>query len=90
MTAEVIPFPGHHWAHCTSRECTGCHLCHGGLAVCTVCGGMEGALTTECRGERLDMMFIDAVYAGLIDWRGGEWVADESPHSPGKKTRRET
>lgn len=30
-----------------------CGLCDGGLAVCSVCGGMEGALLDICPGVRL-------------------------------------
>lgn len=80
---STIPFPGHHWARCTRKECHGCHLCHGGLAVCTVCGGLEGALPTDCPGERMDTDRIDAVYEGILDYRRNQgWVHEASPHSP--------
>lgn len=32
-----------------------CNVCEGGLAICTVCGGMEGSLLPECPGKWLDM-----------------------------------
>lgn len=79
----VIRFPGHHWARCTKVECLGCHLCHGGLAVCTTCGGLEGALTSDCPGERMTTDQVDDVYEGLIDYhRTMGWVEAPSPHSP--------
>lgn len=82
MSAEVIQFPSHKWASCKSKTCTGCFLCHGGLALCSTCGGMEGALTTHCPGKRMDSMLQDAVYNGLCDFKDGEWHAGPSPHSP--------
>lgn len=79
----VIPFPGHHWAHCTRTHCTGCHLCHGGIAICTTCNGMEGSLTTDCPGSRVTREQDEAVYAGELDYRRGEgWVSASSHHSP--------
>lgn len=83
--ADVIHFPGHHWAHCTNKECTGCHLCHGGLASCTRCGGHEGSLTTDCPGYRTKVGpdVGEAVYAGKTDWVWGDgWVATSSVNSP--------
>ncbi|CAG2149944.1 Uncharacterised protein [Ralstonia mannitolilytica] len=51
-----------------------CPICDGGLSVCTVCGGIEGSLTTECPGVRMSADEQDRVYAGLLDFQGGEWV----------------
>ena len=51
-----------------------CNICHGGLAKCTVCGGAEGSLTTDCPGQRIDPDTDDAVYAGELDYRAGHWV----------------
>ena len=83
MTANILHFPAHQWAHCTNKHCTGCHLCHGGLAVCKRCGGMEGGLPTHCPGERMTMEQGDAVYAGKQDWINGlGWVAGVSRYSP--------
>jgi hypothetical protein len=64
----VIRFPGHNWARCTDRECVGCVFCNGGLASCTVCGGGEGTLPTDCPGERMTATQQDAVYAGSLDY----------------------
>ncbi|WP_156799808.1 hypothetical protein [Novosphingobium resinovorum] len=81
----IIPFPGHHRARCTRKECLGCHLCHGALFVCTRCGGAEGSLPTDCPGERMTEQQHDDVYAGHIDFvhRRG-WVAEASFNSPAR------
>jgi hypothetical protein len=72
--ADVIYFPGHRWKHCVPH-CDGCVLCHGGLALCDVCGGLEGSLPTDCPGERMRRVVEDDVYAGELDYRTGEgWV----------------
>ena len=70
----VITFPGHRWARCTNKGCTGSFLCHGGLALCTRCGGLEGTLPTDCPGERMQWPVSDEVYAGEIDFRRREAV----------------
>jgi hypothetical protein len=63
----------HHWAHC--HECNGCHLCRGGLGVCTVCHGIEGSLATDCPGERMTFEQDQAVYAGTLDFtRRDGWI----------------
>ena len=59
-----------------------CAVCDGGLARCTVCWSLEGALTTHCPGVSLSMEMIDIVYAGQMDFRNGIWIVDASPHSP--------
>jgi hypothetical protein len=53
---------------------TNCMICDGGLALCIVCGGLEGGLPTECPGERMTNEQQDAVYSGRIDFVGGVWV----------------
>lgn len=52
----------------------GCMFCDGGLSSCTACGSFEGATTTECPGSRMTQEQIDAVYAGTLDFRDGQWV----------------
>lgn len=70
----VIAFPGHHWSHC-DPSCVSCMLCNGGLALCDVCGGLEGSLPTDCPGERMGQFIEDEVYAGRLDYRRHEgWV----------------
>lgn len=79
----VLQFPGHHWKHCTDRECRGCHLCHGGLAVCTICHGMEGGLPTDCPGRKMTGLEHGTVYEGRLDYqRGRGWVEEPSRNSP--------
>lgn len=38
--------------HCKIGSCM---ICDGGLALCAVCGGLEGALLDGCPGVRLTM-----------------------------------
>lgn len=56
-------------------SCEGCHICDGGLALCTVCKGAEGSLPTECPGYAMDGSTQEAVYAGDLDYQGGKWVS---------------
>ena len=66
----------HSWFKCPST----CALsyrpfCQGGLTLCTVCGGTEGTLTTECCGRRLSKTEEEAIYREQsLDFRGGAWV----------------
>lgn len=46
---------------------------HEGLVECRVCRGWEGGLPSECPGYRISMDVQEAVYAGDIDFRGGDW-----------------
>ena len=56
------------------------NIVDGGLCVCKVCHGMEGALTTDCPGEMVAMERHDEVYAGKIDYREGMgWVPELNP-----------
>lgn len=59
-----------------------CSIREGGLFLCSQCGSTEGATTSECPGERMTEAQIDLVYAGKIDFRGGKWVEECSPHTP--------
>jgi hypothetical protein len=63
----------------------GCQFCDGGLFSCTVCGGFEGSLPTDCPGARMNEVQQDDVYAGRIDYRDGRgWVKpDGTGHSMG-------
>jgi len=69
----------HH--NCTN---TSCSICEGGLFVCSRCGSAEGATTSECPGETIPMDKLDEVYRGHLDFRGGKWVDECSPHSPAR------
>ncbi len=47
-----------------------------GLAHCTVCGGAEGSLTTECCGHSIGEEKLDSIYFGGLDFIGGGWHWD--------------
>lgn len=59
-----------------------CPICEGGLFQCSRCNSAEGATTSECPGEKMTWAQVDAVYAGKLDFRGGKWVNECSPHAP--------
>ena len=60
-----------------------CSICEDGIAVCSVCSGLEGALTSECPGERISSACKDEIHSGKIDFRDGRWQEGIiSPHSP--------
>jgi hypothetical protein len=50
-----------------------CMFCDGGLSACTVCGGLEGALTTQCPGRKLTEDELDRVYGFLLDFNHNRW-----------------
>lgn len=52
-----------------------CQFCDGGLFACTVCGGFEGTLTTECCGRKLTEEEEDRIYnKANLDFKNGQWV----------------
>lgn len=57
--------------NCQQRACM---VCDGGLAICTVCGCIEGSLATECPGYNCYATHGDRIYAGEIDFVDGEWI----------------
>lgn len=66
---ELVYLP-HVWEvheHCQREFCA---ICEGGLAVCTVCGGMEGALLDGCPGVRLTMAQHDWNYKKFLTFHG--------------------
>lgn len=64
----------HTWYKCTCGS-VGCMFCDGGLSACTVCGGLEGTLTTDCCGHRLTTQEEHEIYdLGILDFRNGQWV----------------
>lgn len=65
--ADIIRFPGHKWARCRS-DCEGCCLCEGGLSLCTVCGGGEGSLPTDCPGKKMTVEVESLVYSDQLDY----------------------
>jgi len=46
--------------HCSCEHCT--------LAVCSVCGGFEGALTTDCPGTKVDSDKLKEVFETSLDY----------------------
>lgn len=50
-----------------------CMFCDGGLASCTVCGGGEASLPTDCPGRKMTREEADAVMDGGLDFVGGKW-----------------
>ena len=52
-----------------------CPVCDGGLAICTVCGGTEGSLTTHCPGTKAPAGYLEEVYNKNMDYQDGQWVA---------------
>lgn len=67
-----------------------CPICDGGLAVCTICGCLEGSLASECPGFNCYASHGDRIYNGEVDFRGGEWVDGESMHCPSWRREPET
>lgn len=57
------------------QDCTilHCPICDGGLAVCEICEGMEGSLTTECPGVKMTIEQQDSVYNKHIDFYDRGW-----------------
>jgi len=50
-------------------------FCDGGLGHCTVCGGFEGTLTTDCCGRELTEREKDEIYKmGTLDFAAGRWM----------------
>lgn len=74
---------GHKWEKHEGCEMTHCPVCEGGLSVCRVCGGGEGALTTDCAGVRLSGEQLEQVHEAALDYRGGQWWFVGSPLAGG-------
>lgn len=72
----------HEWVTHENCETPYCFICEGGLALCKHCGGLEGALPTECPGVSMTQAQIDAVYAGKLDYRNGQWMEGVSNFCP--------
>lgn len=74
---------GHVQMACTDNYCGGsCNACC--LAWCSVCGGGEASLPTECPGERMSYERGEEVGSGALDW-----TADRGWHAPTAEERRE-
>lgn len=62
----------------TSKDCgcddPYCNICVAGLALCKVCDGAEGWLTTDCPGEVVPYETGERVGRGELDYINGAWV----------------
>lgn len=54
-----------------------CMFCDGGLSACARCGAFEGAWPDDCPGQKMTGEQIDAVYAGVLNYRDGAWREGE-------------
>jgi hypothetical protein len=54
-----------------------CMFCAGGLSACTRCRAFEGAWPDECPGKSMTEEQYNAVYAGTLNFRDGQWREDE-------------
>lgn len=48
-------------------------FCDGGLASCTICGGFEGTLPTECPGRHMYEWQKSGVWKSVLDFVDGNW-----------------
>jgi len=64
-----------HTKHECSEDCDdfNCKFCVGGLFLCTVCGGAESSLTTDCPGEKMTEDQHIGVSLGKLDFINGKW-----------------
>jgi hypothetical protein len=60
--------------NCTDDHCP---ICDGGLCVCSVCGGADSSLTTECSGKIIPAWLETAVSNSYVDFIGGRWLITE-------------
>ena len=50
-----------------------CFVCEGGLGWCTVCGGAEAELPTECPGRNLTESERASISRGDSNFKNGAW-----------------
>jgi hypothetical protein len=72
----------HMWVKHINCQDPYCMICEGGLADCKLCGCFEGSLPTDCPGVKSFKQYVDAIYAGEIDYVNGAWVKEVSINSP--------
>lgn len=58
-------------------EMSNCMFCDGGLGSCTVCGGFEGTLPSECPGRKTEEEHLQLVYNSTLDFKDGRWFRRE-------------
>jgi hypothetical protein len=75
---------GHNLHRCNEENCP---VCRGGLsdlALCTVCGGAEASMPTDCPGFRMPASVEELVLKGQMDYIDGKWV-EKVPKSVEKR-----
>jgi len=60
-------------SNCENMSCSICNLW-----VCSMCGGAEGSLTTDCPCYQVPYVMRQLVYAGAIDFVVDKWVTKDS------------
>lgn len=60
----------HKLHECNDEDCS---VCNGGLGLCTICGGAEASMPTECPGVRMTNEEQDLVQDGKLDYFNGHW-----------------
>lgn len=50
-----------------------CPICDGGLVACTICGGAEASLPTQCPQKEMTEKQKDEVQSGDLEFFGGKW-----------------
>jgi len=63
--------------HPFSHECAdwSCNICN--LFICSICGGAEGSLTTDCPCYPVPYVMDQLVYAGAIDFVVDQWITKD-------------
>lgn len=60
---------GHDYLDCKCDR-VGCMFCDGGLAACTICGGLEGSLLPTCPGRMMTAEESDQAYSDYCNGTG--------------------
>lgn len=70
LSVEKDPMRRPHLWH-ARKDCTreNCPVCDGGLALCKICGGLEGALLDSCPGVMLRQAQHDWNYKKFLTFR---------------------
>jgi hypothetical protein len=70
-TADLLNSYAHTLHQCDKEDC---FICNGGLSSCTVCGGAEATLPTDCPGDQMTDEQMKAVQDKANDFKNGVWV----------------